>query len=231
MRCLLVLLALVQIYSAPALAAAIDGPNSLRAAANRFLNTQANTAYPDSTVNVLIGPVDERLDLSDCSSASFFLPPGSHPWGAGTLGVQCSAPSHLIFYLTYRIRLHGPALVAARPMASNYAPRTGDIEKRVIEYMGDPGRYLRDSANLHGATLIMPLTKGAPLSIDMLRIPPIVQAGQQVRIVSGGPGFQVSQIGVAQQQAKVGDLLRLKLSSGRYVQGVVQEDGTVYVAP
>lgn len=231
MRCLLILLALVQIYPSPALAAAVDGPNSLRAAANRFLNKQASAAYPDSAAEVLVGPVDERMNLTDCPSISFFLPPGGHLWGAGTLGVQCSAPSNLAFYLTYRIRLHGPALVAARPLASNYAPQAGDIEKRMIEYTGDPGRYLRDSANLHGATLTMPLTKGAPIRVDMLRVPPIVQAGQQVRIVSGGPGFQVSQIGVAQQAGKVGDLLRLKLSSGRYIQGVVQEDGSVYVEP
>jgi flagella basal body P-ring formation protein FlgA len=231
MRCLLVLLILMQFSPTQVWAEAIHGPKSLKGAASRYLQEQIATSYPDSTAEVSIGPVNDRLSSTECTSASFFVTAGSHLWGSGMLGMQCDAPTSWNMYLSYRIRLRGPALVALRPLASNYAPNAQDLAKREIEYQTDPGRYPRDPDNLHDATLTMPIAKGTPLTIDILRVPPIIQAGQEVRIIANGPGFQISQVGIAQQQAGIGDLLRIKLSSGRYIQGTVQEDGTVYIKP
>src|SRR5512135_636470 len=142
MRCLLV--SLMLLGAVPALAGASHGAKSLQTAADRFLAAQARSAYPGSDAEVAVGPIDDRLDLSTCHKATFFLPPGSHLWGAGTLGVECEAPSNVNLYLTYRIRLKGPALVARRPLPSNYAPTQSDLALRTIEYARDPGRYPRD---------------------------------------------------------------------------------------
>lgn len=231
MRCLLVLLILVQFWPIPASAETIHGPKSLKTAASRYLQEQIAATYPGSKADVTLGPINDRVSSSECTSASFFVTTGSRLWGAGMLGVQCDAPTSWNMYLTYRIRLRGPALVTRRPLPSNYSPTSGDLAMREIEYTTDPGRYPHNPDNLHDAALIMAVPKGTPLTVDLLRVPPIIQAGQQVRIVANGPGFQISQVGIAQQQAGIGDLLRIKLSSGRYIQGVVQEDGTVYVKP
>lgn len=231
MRCLLVLLVLMQLSPLSAWADATHGPKSLKAAASRYLREQIASSYPDSTAQVTLGPINERLTPARCTDATFFVTAGSSLWGTGMLGVQCNAPTNWNMYLTYSIHLKGPALVARRPLPSHYAPTPADLARREIEYSMDPGRYPRDPNNLHAATLTMPLAKGAPLTVDILRVPPIIQAGQEVRIIANGPGFQISQMGIAQQQAGVGDLLRIKLSSGRFIQGTVQDDGTVYVKP
>jgi flagella basal body P-ring formation protein FlgA len=231
MRCLLILLALVQFYAVAARAGTIRDTESLRTAAIHYLGSQIAAAYPDSTAEITVGSVDERLHLPACPTPSLSLAQGSHLWGVGNLGIRCDAPSSWSLYLTYRIRLRGPALVARRPLPSHYAPTAQDLSRSEVEYAIDPDRYPRNPDNLHGATLAMPLATDSPITVDILRIKPLIQAGQRVRILADGPGFQVSQEGFAQQQAGAGELLRIKLSSGRYVQGVVQNDGTVTIKP
>jgi flagella basal body P-ring formation protein FlgA len=231
MRCLLVLLALVQFYSLAAQAEVIHNTESVRTAARHYLGSQIAATYPDSTAEITVGSVDERMNLSECPTPSLSLAAGSHLWGTGSIGVRCEAPANWNLYLSYSIRLKGPALLAQRPLPSHYAPTARDLTNAEVEYKSDPGRYPRNPDNLHGATLTMPVAKGTPITIDLLRVKPLIQAGQRVQIRSGGDGFVVSQEGIAQQQAGVGELLRLKLASGRYVQGIVQDDGTVYIKP
>lgn len=232
MRCLLLCLALALALSpAPAYAEARQDLAALRAAAARFMAERAGAAYPDSQARVEIGALDERLNLSRCTDPVFTPAAGATPWGAGTLKVSCPPPAEWTFYLTYRVSLKGPALLARHPMPARYAPVAGDVVKGEIEYSDDPGRYPRDPSSLRGAALLKPVAKGAPITIDMLRLQPIIRAGQRVRIRIEGAGFEVSQEGVAQAQAGVGDSLRLKVQSGRYVQGIVQPDGTVRVRP
>ncbi len=231
MRCLLILLALAQFYSATVQAESIRDTESLRTAASHYLGRQIAAAYPDCTAEISVGSIDGRKTLAVCPAPITSLSPGSHLWGAGNLNVRCDAPANWSLYLTYRIRLKGPALLALRPMPGRYAPTAQDLIKGEVEYTIDPDHYPRAPENLHGATLTMPLAKGSPITVDILRVQPLIQAGQRVRILANGPGFQVSQEGVAQQQAGAGELLRLRLGSGRYVQGIVQNDGSVTIKP
>ena len=229
MRCLQVWLALMLMCQLPAQAESRQDFPALRAAAARFVTSQAGTAFPDARAEVDIGPIDPRLNLPACPEPEFSLSPGSTLWGSGNLAVSCVAPAPWSLYLTYRTTLKGPALVARRPLPAGTVPGPSDVVRGEIEYAGDPGRYPRDSANLRGARLARPVAKNQPITIDLLRIPPIIKAGQKVRILVDGTGFQISQEGIAQGQARVGDSLRLKTPSGRYVQGIVQMDGTVRI--
>jgi flagella basal body P-ring formation protein FlgA len=231
MRCLLVFLASVAFFPVPSIAGPGHGAESLRAAARHFIAEQVAASFPQSKAQIQIGSLDPRMKLPDCPSPSFNLAPGSHLWGTGSVGVQCNASAGSSLYLSYRIQLKGPALLARRPLPSHYSPLAQDLVKTEIEYTMDPGRYPQDTENLHGATLSMPLAKGLPLTVDILRVMPIIRAGQRVSVMTDGPGFQITQEGIAQQQAGVGDQIRLKLSSGRYLQGTVQDDGTVYIKP
>lgn len=231
MRCLQVMLALVLMSHSYAQARNGQDLSALRAAAQRFVAGQVASAYPDARADVGIGPIDPRLNLPNCPEPIFNLSPGSNLWGAGNLGVDCAAPTAWSLYLTYRISLKGPALLASRPLAAGEALGPGNVVEGIVEYGSDPGRYPRDLTRLRGATLARPLAKNSPITIEMLRLQAIVKAGQRVRMQVDGNGFRVSQEGIAQSQAGIGDSLRLKTPSGRYVQGIVQPDGSVRIAP
>lgn len=231
MRCLQSLVALLLMFHTLAQAETRQDFQSLRDAAKRYVTGQAGLAYPDAHAEVSVGPIDPRLNMPHCPEPNFTLSPGSNLWGSGNLAVNCASPSTWSLFLTYRNALKGPALIARRPLSAGEVPGAGDVTLGEIEYSGDPGRYPRDPAALRGGTLIRPLARNSPVTIDLLRIPPIIKAGQRTRILIDGVGFQVSQEGIAQSQARVGDTLRLKTPSGRYVQGIVQPDGTVRIKP
>lgn len=227
-RCLLALALLGQ---GPAWADGRQDLAAVRAAAGRHVLALVAAAYPEARAQVDIGPIDPRLQLADCPEAAFALTSGSRLWGTGNLAVDCPGPTPWNLYLSYRIALKGPALVAARALPAGTVPGANDLAPAEVEYAGDPGRYPREVAGLRGAALVRPLPRHGALTLDLLRIRPIIKAGQRVRIVIDGAGFQVSQEGIAQGQAAPGDSLRLKTASGHFVQGVVQADGTVRLRP
>ncbi|MFZ5473731.1 MAG: flagellar basal body P-ring formation chaperone FlgA, partial [Pseudomonadota bacterium] len=76
-----------------------------------------------------------------------------------------------------------------------------------------------------------PLKAGQPLTYGLLVRPLAIRAGQKVRIVVEQPGFSVSQECTAMANANVGDLVRCRVPSGRIVQGVAGEAGTIQVKP
>jgi flagella basal body P-ring formation protein FlgA len=231
MRCLLLSLALLFLPAAGAGAEMRPDMAALRTAARQFVVAQVAAAYPDAHAEVAIGPVDERQSLPHCPEPEFALSPGGTLWGGGRLGVSCPPGAGPSLYLTFRATLRGPALVARRPLPARHAPGPADLETAEIEYAGDPGRYPRQPETLRGAALLRPLAKGSPVTIELLRIQPVIRTGQRVRIRLQGPGFQISQEGVAQTQAGPGESVRLKVGPGRFIQGIAQPDGSVLVKP
>lgn len=231
MRCLLLSLALLLLTATGAGAETRPDIAALQAAARDYVLAQVAAAHPGTRAEVAIGPLDERLSLPSCPEPVFALATGSTLWGGGRLGMSCPSGTGWNLYLTFRVTLRGPALLARRPLPARSMPGPRDVETGEIEYAADPGRYPRQPEALRGMALLRPVAKGSPISIDLLRIQPVIRAGQRVRIRLVGPGFQVSQEGIAQAQALPGESVRLKVTTGRFVQGVAQPDGTVLVKP
>lgn len=206
-----------------------DSATQLRSAAQRHVAEQAAAAYPAARAEVSIGAIDPRLNLPACSDLKLNLAPGSRLWGAGNLAAECTAPQPWKLYLGYKVTLKGPALFSRRALPAGSTPAPGDLVAGTTVYDGDPGRYPVDPSSLASATLTRPMPANYPITVELLRIAPVIKAGQKVRALLSGAGFQVGQEGIAQSQARPGDVLRLKTPSGRFIQGVVQPDGTVRV--
>lgn len=230
MRCLLVLLGVFLVATQSAASPWQDW-EKLRQRASAHLMKQATEAYPEAKASVRMGTIDERLRFPDCPAPEFFQPISSRGWGSGNLGVRCDAPEPWTLYVGYQIILHGPALLAKRPLASRSPLFASDWELAEIDYAADPGSYPRDLLQFPGATLNRPVAAGTPLQMDMLRRPQAIRSGQRVRILVEGTGFQVSQEGIAQNSAHVGESVKVKLADKRFVQGTAQADGSVRVRP
>lgn len=231
MRCLLLWSVLGLTFLGQTWAGNLQNFTTLRKAAGQYLLGEAAANYPDSHAEVDIGPIDPRLSLPHCPEPLFSLASGSKLYGPGNLEVLCRHPSAWSLFLTYQIALRGPALLASRPLAAGSVPGPDDVTSETITYTSDPGRYPQDVGKLRGAALTRPVARQSPITVDILRIQPIIKSGQRVRIRVEGVGFQVSQTGIAQGQAAIGDSLRLKTPSGRFVQGIVQTDGSVVINP
>lgn len=225
-------IAFALLVSLPAQATeARHGPARLRTDAETFLRARIATTYPEYRADVAIGGVDPRLRLASCPAPVHFLPSSSHLWGSGSLGIRCDTPHPWSLYLSYRVRLTGPSLVARHPLQGGQTLTARDVEDTQVEFNADPGSYLSRLEPSRDAQVRRSVPAGTPLTVSLLRYPPIIRPGQRVRVISEGRGFQIGQEGVAQNSAGVGEIVRLKTPSGRIVQGVAQTDATVRINP
>lgn len=199
--------------------------------ASDWLRAQAAARYPDVDMEIEVVPPDVRLHLAACPEPRFSLAQGSQPWGKGSMGVRCQMPAAWSLFTAYSVRMTGPALVSKHTARARQTLNDDDVELRRVAYQADPDLYLRDPGRLRGAQLSVPLAPGTPIRADMLRRPPLVKAGQRVRLVVEAPGFRVGQEGTAQQSGSAGDTVRVKTPGGRIVGGVVEPDGAVHVRP
>lgn len=225
------LLLLTTWSTATGAAGALQDMQILRQQGGAWLEQQAMLAWPGVRARARTGILDERLRLSACRDLQFFLPAGGRLGNSGSLGVQCVAPARWSVYLGFQMALSGPALVARRALPARAALASDDLEARVIDYAQAPSAYLNDIRLVPGARLIRPIPAGQPLLAEWIVRAPSISAGQRVRIVAHGTGFSVNQEGSALNTAAAGEPVRVKIQSGRIVQGQAQEDGSVLVQP
>lgn len=192
-----------------------------------FLLAGIQAAHPGLTAQVETGPLDPRLRLPHCPTPEYTLTAGGTPHGSGSLAVRCTAPNPWTLYLGYRVTLTGEVLVARRPLPARAALQAADLELRRAELTRPPGHYFRLPDALRGSVLARAVAAGQPITLEVIRRQPAVRASQRVRLVSEGAGFQVSQEGTAQNAAYVGETVRVKMPSGRIIQGVAEADGSV----
>lgn len=226
------LLPALAILAAPGFASAPAGQQdwqALRAQAAAWLQAEIEKTYPDVQVRTHVGVVDERLRLPACRQPLFFLPAGARLWDKGSLGVRCEDVAGWSLYLNYENRLRGPALVAVQAMPARHAPAATEVITRIVDYAQAPGLHLRTLPA--GARLARPVAAGQAILADMLLLPKVIQAGSKVRVTAAGSGFAVSQEGTALGHAAAGDSVKVKMPSGRIVQGIVTPEGTVAVSP
>lgn len=213
--------------SAPAEASALQDAQTLRMQAQRHLLERIGQTYPGVQGRVEMGAVDPRLRLPLCERLEFFLPAGVRLLGSGNLGVRCAGPEQWTLYLGFQIALRGPALVAKRPLGSRQPVMPEEVELREIDYEAAPGEYLRTVEELEGAMTARPFAAGQALTQDRLLRRQTVRAGQRVKVLFKGDGFQVTQEGVALNGAMPGEVVRVRVPSGKLIQGLATVDGQV----
>ncbi|MDO9227318.1 MAG: flagellar basal body P-ring formation chaperone FlgA [Pseudomonadota bacterium] len=216
----------------PAAAAGNDQDTQLlRQSAGAWLEQRAAAEWPDVRARAETGGVDERLRLPSCRGLQFSLPLGARLGGAGSVKAQCLAPVKWSLYLSFQMRLSGPAVVARRELPARALLGDDDLEIRVIDFDRVQSDYLSDPQLAIGAHINQRLAAGQPLLAESLSRPPAVNAGQRVRVVARGAGFSVNQVGSALNTAAAGQPVRVKLLSGRVLQGIAQDDGSVLIRP
>ncbi|MEW6677085.1 MAG: flagellar basal body P-ring formation chaperone FlgA [Pseudomonadota bacterium] len=201
----------------------------MRQQATRWLSAQVAQTYPEAEVSVEIGPVDARLRLEACSGFRFFLPGTARLWGGGSVGVKCTGPAGWNLYLSYQVRLRGPALVTQGPLPARHLLADEDLVLAQVRYDQDPGSYLQSLPA--GATTLRPLPAGQALLIHDLGLPNVVEAGALVRVRVNGNGFSIAQEGKALNGAKAGASVRVKMPSGRIIRGLATAGGEVEIRP
>ncbi len=192
-----------------------------------FLETQT-IGYPGK-VSVYTGAIDPNLKLVQCPDVQVFLPTGSRAWGKTSVGVRCNAPSVWTIYVQARVSVLAQYLVAAAPLAQGQVVTNQDLLFESGDLTQLPAGVFTDQAQAIGRTVNISMNAGTVLRQEMLKISPVVQQGQTVKLTSNGDGFSVTAEGQAMSKANEGQIVQVKVASGQIVTGIARNGGLIEV--
>lgn len=200
---------------------------AVKAKIAEFLEMQT-TGYPGK-VTVHVGAIDSNMKLAQCPELQVFLPTGSRAWGKTSVGVRCNAPSIWTIYVQATVNVAAQYLVAAAPLAQGQVINSQDLLFETGDLTRLPAGVFTDMSQAIGRSVSISMTAGTVLRQEMLKIVPVVQMGQTVKVTSIGNGFSVSAEGKAMAKANEGQLVQVKVASGQVVTGIARNNGQIEV--
>ena len=206
-----------------------QNPAPVRQQVDQFL--RAATGGLPGQVTVTVGAMDARNQLPPCDRFEAFLPAGVRAWGRINVGVRCLQPAPWTIYVPAQVSVTGDYLVIAQPLRAGQIVGPGDVRLERGDLTEQPAGVLTDPVQAQGHPTRYALAAGQPLRGEMLRLPPAVQQGQKVRVVSAGPGFQVSNEGVALNTVGEGQVVQVRMTGGQVLSGIARTGGLVEIRP
>jgi flagella basal body P-ring formation protein FlgA len=200
---------------------------ALRGVVEQFLKAQSAGLPGDVSVDV--GALDPRMSLAACPAPQAFQQPGARAWGKTTVGVRCAAPSVWTVYIQAKVAVQAEYVAAAVPLAQGQPIELSQLVMVKGDIAAMPNGVVTDMAQAIGRSTTMSMPSGAPLRLDALRSKPVVQQGQQVRVMSTGAGFQVSTEARAIGNAGEGQVVQVRTAAGAIISGVAKAGGLVEV--
>jgi flagella basal body P-ring formation protein FlgA len=185
----------------------------------------------NKNTQIELGGLDDWLQLPRCTDAlDIFLPYSGDIQGDTTVGVRCHQPQAWKIYVTARIKLMQPVLVASRTLPRGEILSADDFKAVVQDIYQLHGGYITDSKEVIGKSLKRPLYVGLALTPNVLETPDTIKRGQQVDVIARAGQLQVRGRGVALSHGKPGQMIRVRnLSSKRIVTGTVTYEGNVRI--
>jgi flagella basal body P-ring formation protein FlgA len=133
--------------------------------------------------------------------------------------------------LTAEVASVAVGVVAARALERGTVLREGDMTLAPIEDPRERRSIVDAAGDAVGRRLRRRLDAGMPLRRAWLEDVPLVRRGEPVRLALVSGGLRIESTGVARQNGKAGEIVRVEnTSSRREVIGRVGEDGVVHVA-
>lgn len=179
---------------------------------------------------IVMGSLDDRLQLAPCARIEPYLPPGTRLWGRSRVGLRClEGPVRWNVFMPVTVKAWGPGWVVRRPIAAGTVLAQEDAELAEMDWAEQPYAVLANPERWVGLQAAYALQPGQALRQNMVRPTPAFGAGAQVRVSSIGAGFQVVVSGEALTAGVPGQTVRVRLASGRIVSGTVRDGQTVDV--
>lgn len=203
-----------------------QSPESIRAAARALV--QRALGAPTSTT-IETNTVDDRLRLPVCAQPLDAQLQRDLINGQGTVAVSCPGVSPWRLFVPVRVIEQVTVVVARRSLTAGELLTAEDVETRTQASTSLSSGYLSNTEAAIGLTVRRSVPAGTLLAPGALVYPELVERGSLVTIVSGRGTVRVRSEGVALEGARVRERVRVRSSSGRVVEGVVEASGEVRV--
>ncbi|MCP5272136.1 MAG: flagellar basal body P-ring formation protein FlgA [Burkholderiaceae bacterium] len=231
-RAITLVAALVTSLVAPGMAAAAPGPDAdsgvittdlartLASWTSEQAHAGAAAAAGGVRVEVQLGRLDPRLRLAPCARIEPYLPGNSRPWGRTRVGLRCvDGPTRWNVFLPVQVQVFGPATVLNTPLPAGAEILPEHLTEAEVDWADGRQPVVTDPEQLIGRRLTRALSAGEPLRATDLQRAVWFQAGDTVKLVAVGPGFEVSAQGQALARGIDGQTVRVRTAGGRIVSG------------
>ncbi len=200
----------------------------MKKAIEDFLRIQIKGLPGQATFEV--GPLDTVNKFPPCPALEVSLAAGARAWGRTSVAVRCRTENPWSLYVPVQVRVMGEYLLTARALAQGQVVAEADLTRTRGDLTELPAGILTEAGQAVGRTVVQSVSSGRPLRSEMLRQVLVVLAGQSVKLSSAGPGFQVSGAEAkALANAAEGQVVQVRLPSGRVVSGIARAGGVVEV--
>jgi flagella basal body P-ring formation protein FlgA len=189
----------------------------------------AQSAGSPGKAEITITPMEQSTRLDYCPNPEAFFPPNSSAWGRTTVGVRCGQPKPWTVYVQANVSIIASYVVAANPLGQGQIISANDLQLQKGDLTTLPTGIFTEMNRVIGTSPKMSLTAGAVIKQEMLKMPPVIQQGQGVRVSSKGTGFSITIEGQALNAAAEGEIVKVRVSNGSVVTGIAKKDGQVEV--
>lgn len=194
--------------------------------------TQRDGQQTGLRVKVEVGQLDPRLHLAPCQRIQPYLPPGLPAWGRTRIGLKCvQGPKPWNISVPVTVHVYRNAQVLREALPGGAVLDAGQLMEAEVDIAAAPGAAVLDPAQAVGRTLARPLPAGATLRVTDFKPRRWFDAGATVRVVASGPGWSASTEGQAMNPGIEGQLVRIKVDSGKLLVGRPTADGWVEISP
>lgn len=213
----------------PLSVAARQETGPIKKAVEDFLQIQ--TKGLPGQVSFTIGNIDSQNNLAPCPALDVSMPPGARAWGNTNVNVRCQVENGWSIFVSVRIRIIGEYLVTTRPLSQGQVVVETDLAKSRGDLASLPTGIVTEIAQAVGKSMAVSISSGQPLRNDLLKQALVVQQGQSVKVLSKGPGFQVTGgDGRALNNAIDGQVVQVRIGNGHIVSGIARPGGLVEVS-
>ncbi len=203
---------------------------AIRATAQSFLDAFTDSQHQGRST-VKLGQLDSRLRLKTCSQPlEAYMPQGGRVMGNTTVGVRCPDEGGWSLYVSARIDVYGPVLVARQPLARGATIQPADLDLVERNLANLPYGYYTDTQPIAGQIAKRTIAAATVITPQMLQAPRLVKRGERVTVIAETGALKIRSRGKALSDGKSGELIRVRAEgSARVVDGIVVSQGVVKV--
>ena len=181
-------------------------------------------------LEVEIGRLDPRLNLTPCARMEPYLPNGSKLWGRTRIGIRCLEGQRLWnIFMPVTVKAWGPAWVLSNNVSMGDTLSLQDAMQSEVDWAAETAAVIALPEDWVGQTAARPIMSGQALRQGMVRPAMLFKSGAPVKVIVSGAGFQVTSSGQAMGDAGIGQAVRVRMDNGRMVSGTVNAQGEVVV--
>jgi flagella basal body P-ring formation protein FlgA len=203
--------------------------DSIVAAVKAYL--MQTVANQSKNAKIVVTPLDHRLKLHQCDTPLVtFSPPGGSKMGRTSVGVRCEGPAPWSLYVSAKVGLEIPVVIAKRDLARGEPITASDVKLEISDTTHLLRGYYGSLDEVIGRTLKRTLRRGKVITPSSLVVQKTVRRGEQVTIMAGAGGIEVRMQGKAMKNGNPGDLIPVvNIKSKKKLQARVISEGLVKV--